>query len=130
MGPGEDFWHRWVRWFGGLSSKERAEYKAKWPEPEQWIGFYSFHETGARPPWVLERDEKVKAAGRPPLPSEDKITDEYHFLWMMRHYLKKVGPAKKPPGAEWAALYVAPYGDRWTVIVRKDGARYAQREHS
>src|SRR6267142_1065903 len=130
MGPGEDFWHLWTRWYSSLSLEERAEYKAKWPEPTDWMGFYGFHESGARPPWALERDEKVKAAGRPPLPNEEKITERYHFLWMMRHYLKKVGPAKMPAGAEWAALYVAPNGDKWTVIVAKDGEPYARRQRA
>jgi hypothetical protein len=129
MGSGEDYMQAWVQWFSALPPAEREKYKAEWAEPKEWNGFYAFHETGTLPPQTLEQRQKVEAAGRPPLPNEEKITDRYHFLWMVRKYLKRIaGSVKLPPGAEWAELYEAPNGDKWIAIIPKgNGDPYVER---
>ncbi|SFQ34428.1 hypothetical protein SAMN03159339_6871 [Variovorax sp. 770b2] len=36
MGPGEDYWHSWAKWFKAASLQDRERYKTQWPEPEGW----------------------------------------------------------------------------------------------
>lgn len=46
MGGGEDYWHGFFDWLHGLSVKEQAAFRAKYPEPETvteglpWTGIY------------------------------------------------------------------------------------------
>lgn len=44
MGSGESYKYRWHYWYRGLSDDQRAEYKAKFPPPDDddraWRGFY------------------------------------------------------------------------------------------
>ena len=45
-GPGAFYWWRWNGWFRALSEAARSEYKAKYPEPTEWTGFYETTKTG------------------------------------------------------------------------------------
>jgi hypothetical protein len=42
MGSGEHYKYRWHRWYRGLSGEQRADYKLKYPPPDDgaWGGFY------------------------------------------------------------------------------------------
>jgi hypothetical protein len=40
MGHGEDFWVRWHLAYGALDDAARAAYRERFPEPEDWAGFY------------------------------------------------------------------------------------------
>jgi hypothetical protein len=131
MGGGEKLWEKWVSWFRSRDRDARAAYRSKWPEPEAWAGFYDFIENGTTPPRVLAELERIQAAARPPGPDEDRISERYRFLWLVRHYLKRVGPAELPRGAEWAELYVEPGGGEWIVVVPKgSGEPYVQRHRT
>ena len=41
MGLGENYYNAWIKWWDNLWPQERRDaYAAKYPEPEQWSGFY------------------------------------------------------------------------------------------
>jgi len=40
MGPGEDYWHAFHFWARSLESQEAQELISRFPEPENWKGFY------------------------------------------------------------------------------------------
>ena len=40
MGLGEDYWYRFVDWFGSLSGRERERYRERYPKPEDWAMFW------------------------------------------------------------------------------------------
>jgi hypothetical protein len=40
MGVGEAYKIKWCKFYDGLSEIEQARYKEKYPEPEEWKGFY------------------------------------------------------------------------------------------
>lgn len=40
MNGGEDYMDDWIRWYRGLMSQKRKEYRDRYPEPEGWRGFY------------------------------------------------------------------------------------------
>ena len=40
MGYGEDFLDNWLPWYNGLSERSKRKYRAKFPEPEEWKGYY------------------------------------------------------------------------------------------
>ena len=91
MGAGEDYWHAWTAWFRSLHQAERDAYKAQWREPDGWNDFYSFIETGELPRWYLERQQKIADAAIPPASEEDVIEGYDRVLWLIRHYLTRVG---------------------------------------
>jgi len=40
MGPGESCMNEWVSWFRSLSKKDKDQYIASYPTPDDWIMFY------------------------------------------------------------------------------------------
>ena len=40
MGAGEDYWHAFHDWYGGLQGEQRRLYRETYPEPTEWSGFY------------------------------------------------------------------------------------------
>lgn len=40
MGYGEDFLGNWFPWYNGLSEQSKWKYQDKFPEPEEWKGYY------------------------------------------------------------------------------------------
>lgn len=40
MGPGEDYWHAFQSWIRSLKSPDADAFVSKYPEPEDWKGFY------------------------------------------------------------------------------------------
>jgi hypothetical protein len=40
MGPGEDYFNGFYRWFSGLDASSREHYMRKHPHPKEWDGFY------------------------------------------------------------------------------------------
>ena len=40
MGSGEDYLDRFVSWFEALGEKEREAYRARFPEPFTWAGWW------------------------------------------------------------------------------------------
>ncbi len=40
MGPGEWYAWMWARWWEGMDEASRAPYRAHWPAPEGWIGWF------------------------------------------------------------------------------------------
>jgi hypothetical protein len=127
MGPGEDYWHAWVPWFKEQSVEARASFKGKWPEPEGWEGFYAFVETGAKPPWLLERQARSAAAAIPPAPDETEITEYHRILWLIRQHMKSAG--HEHPGEDEALveLFAAPDGSRWRLSAALKGGMLLKR---
>jgi hypothetical protein len=41
MGGGEDYVREWGQWYDSLTPEDRKKYQRKYPEPEEWRGFYS-----------------------------------------------------------------------------------------
>jgi hypothetical protein len=41
MGGGEDYLHKFMRWFSSLTAEEQKKYQAMFPEPRTWLGWYS-----------------------------------------------------------------------------------------
>jgi hypothetical protein len=41
MGPGEDYRYAFQDWYRDLSNMAAATYRLRFPEPEQWNGFYA-----------------------------------------------------------------------------------------
>jgi hypothetical protein len=52
MGRGENYVKEWWDFYAALPDAEKASYKAKYPEPQGWEGFY----TKEHPRW----DERTK----------------------------------------------------------------------
>ena len=44
MGPGQDYAYEFRNWFRQLSDVGRSEYRARWPEPQEWVGYLDFLE--------------------------------------------------------------------------------------
>lgn len=121
MGPGEDYWHAWVPWFKEQSPEVRASYKRNWPEPQGWEGFYAFVETGAKPPWLLERQRLSAAAAVPPTADETEITEYHRIIWLIRQHMKRLGVDARREDEEVAELYAAPDGSQWRLSAAKKG---------
>ncbi|MEG4477711.1 hypothetical protein [Microcoleus sp. M2_C2] len=110
MGFGEVYWTQWHDWFRTVDPHLRLSYKAKWPEPEGWTGFYAMVEEGKIPPHISEERVKVDAAGGEPRPDELKILDVYRCRWLLKHYLK--GPRDIGKDIEFRGQH----GDRWLLV--------------
>jgi hypothetical protein len=41
MGGGEDYVREWGQWYDSLTPEDREKYQRKYPEPEEWRGYYS-----------------------------------------------------------------------------------------
>lgn len=54
MGPGEDYYRRFYRWYKDLTDEEADRYARENPEFEEWEGFYAMVRLGVSP------SEKVK----------------------------------------------------------------------
>jgi len=115
MGAGEDYWHAWTAWFRSLHQAERDAYKAQWREPDGWNDFYSFIETGELPRWYLERQQKIADAAIPPASEEDVIEGYDRVLWLIRHYLTRVGADRPLPEESIAEIYRGPDGEQWRL---------------
>lgn len=115
MGGGEDYWHRWVTWFKGTSLSVREHYRASWPEPEGWEGFYSFIETGALPRWFQDGQAKMAEAAVPPQPGEEEIRGYHRVLWLLRQHFKRVRVDRARDDECIAEIYVAPDGTHWRL---------------
>lgn len=61
MGYGEDYIGRFFSWLEDLSSEERMEYQALFPEPVTWKGWWQDEDTGE----VLEHGEFGYPCGEP-----------------------------------------------------------------
>ncbi|AHI33371.1 hypothetical protein AU15_19040 [Marinobacter salarius] len=42
MGAGEDYWYRFVDWYGRLTELERERYRRRYPKPESWAVFWPY----------------------------------------------------------------------------------------
>jgi len=42
MGAGEDYWYKFVAWYGTQDSKTRKEYKEIYPKPDDWDNFWPY----------------------------------------------------------------------------------------
>ena len=115
MGFGEAYADRWIPWFKALSEGARRDYIAKWPEPDEWKGFYQLHTTGALPPHIVEKNRKIADAGGVPPPEEVEVTDYHRILWLLRHYLKRATSLRVRPGESFAELWEGPHGEKWRM---------------
>ena len=115
MGHGEDYWLAWVTWFKELSAASREQYKQAWPEPEGWVGFYAMIETGAMPPWFVERQKRLAEAAIPPAADEEVVSDYYRILWLVRQHMKRGGSDQLKPDEAFAEFYDSPDGSRWRL---------------
>lgn len=115
MGHGEDYWHAWVPWFKALASEHRHAYKERWQEPEGWKGFYAFIETGERPAWIVEQQQKVAEAAIPPQHGETSISGYHRVLWLMRQHFKRVRADRATDDESIAEIYEAPDGRLWRL---------------
>ena len=61
MGYGEDYIYRFGHWLDTLSQEERAEYRALFPEPVTWKGWWDNEDTGE----VLTHGDFLVEAWRP-----------------------------------------------------------------
>jgi hypothetical protein len=113
MGPGEDYWHDWAKWFHAMPSHLQDEYRLKWAEPNGWTGFYEFIVNGTTPPWLVKQRE-VQDRQRPPETTENRIEDPDRVRWMGRRYLTQTN-GRDPNSAKWAPIYVGPDGDFWKL---------------
>src|SRR5262245_4467420 len=83
MGSGEDYLREWAKWFMGLSNAEKAGYRAQWPEPETWVGFFDHLESSySWPPTREEQWAQIEAAGGPIREGEVEITDPSRIIWL------------------------------------------------
>jgi hypothetical protein len=60
MGAGEDYRDEWYEWFRQLSREEQRSYIFRYPEPEDWFGFYDLYLASNQE----ERTDVVKRADR------------------------------------------------------------------
>jgi hypothetical protein len=44
MGPGEDYWDEFDRWYKRKNPDHRKRYREENPEPDGWEGFYDLKE--------------------------------------------------------------------------------------
>ncbi len=68
MGPGEDYWDEWTGWYRKLGAVSKREYHNLWPEPESWLGFYVFMDTGVPPCNLTDRKARIESSPTPPRP--------------------------------------------------------------
>ncbi|WP_052257608.1 hypothetical protein [Leisingera sp. ANG-DT] len=47
MGGGEDYMRNFRAWFSQLETNDRIQFETKFPEPQDWSGFYKSIETGS-----------------------------------------------------------------------------------
>ncbi|MEM8789813.1 MAG: hypothetical protein AAGE76_16285 [Pseudomonadota bacterium] len=47
MGSGEDYWHAFHSWIRSLESQDAEAFISKYPEPEDWKGFYDIIRFGS-----------------------------------------------------------------------------------
>lgn len=131
MGPGEDYWHKWIGWYKALAAEQRLIYRQHWPESGRWVGFYEFIEHGTPPPWIEQDRKKVEAAAIPPRLDETRIDDTYRIRWLVTSYMKRIGQSfAKPNGADWAVAYEEPNGAQWLLVVTDAEARWLERVHT
>jgi hypothetical protein len=135
MGFGEAHWIEWCRWYSELPELEREQYKHKWPEREDWAGFYLFIEKGTKPRWATEFHEKLRASQPTPEPSEVEITDYFRVVWLVRNHLKREtypygvhGEQKNPKSDENnVEFYSEPTGRVWRLgYLAKGGLRLTE----
>lgn len=115
MGHGEDYWHAWAPWFNALAPDARDAYKSRWPEPEGWMGFYEFIETGKLPGWINEQQKKVAEAAIPPQPGETSIGGYHRVLWLIRQHFKRIRSDRTTEDESIAEIYEAPDGQLWRL---------------
>ena len=61
MGSGEDYLDRFVSWFEALGEKERETYRARFPEPFTWAGWWDDEDRAV----YLERGDFCLATRNP-----------------------------------------------------------------
>lgn len=44
MGAGEDYKHDFYAWFRSLTPEQRADVRVRWPEPQEWAGYFDMLE--------------------------------------------------------------------------------------
>lgn len=131
MGPGEDYWGKWISWFSNLNDEEKLTYKARWSEVSGWEGFYDFIENGSTPPRAKAEKEKTDTAGKPPEKYESVITERYRVKWLMTRYMKTRGHIAGETAEYFNILeYVEPNGDEWLVYLLKPAGVRMERKNA
>ena len=131
MGPGEDYWGEWFKWYLNLESSKKSEYKIKWIEVEGWEGFYEFVENGTTPPWAIAEQEKTNDAAKPPEKHENIITERYRVKWLMTRYMKTLGHISGETDKYFNTLRCAePDGTLWLVYLLKPAGVRMERKNA
>jgi hypothetical protein len=118
MGFGETHWNRWTAWYAAASADERRAYKARWPEAQEWRGFYAFAENGESPPWLVDRERRIALAAVPPTDGEEEIREPDRMAWLLRSYLRS--PKVRVRVREYAGttqIFVGPDGTVWCLAL-------------
>ena len=115
MGYGEDYIGRFFSWLEDLSSEERMEYQALFPEPVTWKGWWQDEDTGE----VLEHGEFLiplwRAKGMPKytlsqLQKESSEGIKYDFCLFWGHQPAENGDITQSCFSQW---WLA---DFWSVV--------------
>jgi hypothetical protein len=72
-------------------------------------------ETGAMPPWFVERQKRLAEAAIPPSADEEVVSDYYRILWLVRQHMKRAGSDQLKPDEAFAEFYDSPDGSRWRL---------------
>ncbi|TBW47616.1 hypothetical protein EZI54_22365 [Marinobacter halodurans] len=130
MGPGEEYWHAWAKWFRELSAEGQQAYQARWPEPDRWRGFYEYISSGVMPPWFLKRQRQIEQAARSLSPDEYLVDEYFRIVWLLRSELKRVlepgrhvqwNQLNPEPGESPPEFYTAPDGSVWKLAYLDQG---------
>ena len=125
MGPGEQYWNQWIRWYKSLPQEDCLAYKEANTEPEEWLGFYAFIEEDKTPPWQQERERRINQAALPPTADERIIEEKYRIQWLITHHMKQIDFIFEetdeyknciifadPTGSKWCLYLLKPFGGR------------------
>ena len=106
MGYGEDYMDRFLGWRNGLSAEEQAEYRALFPEPVTWKGWWESDDTGE----VLTQGEFCiplwRPSGRPKydrtrLQQEAADGRQHDFCLFWGHQSSEDGSITKSCLSQW-----------------------------
>lgn len=106
MGYGEDYIYRFGKWFDELSYEEQREYRALFPEPATWKGWWD-NEVSSE---LLEHNDFLIDAWQPKgLPKYNRewllreitLGKEYDFCFFWGHHPSKDGSIAKSCFSQW-----------------------------
>lgn len=106
MGYGEDYIYRFGKWFDELSYEEQREYRALFPEPATWKGWWD-NEVSSE---LLEHNDFLIDAWQPKgLPKYNRewllreiaLGKEYDFCFFWGHHPSKDGSITKSCFSQW-----------------------------